>query len=229
MQNEVEITQIIEELVGAIDNTIDGTYNAEDGKTYFCATKWARVGKKLYDEVGNEFLITEVVENSYIVATNKDQVTFNGTYYLNPPFFISGTKLATNLEWTKKDPRVVEKTPLVWLLEFISLTKYGRESAIDFETELRIFFLDETNISQFKNKQHRTNVVSPLGQLLGEFIEVIKNDRRFKKVESYDVLTFSRFGTETDAGAFQNVLDANLSGLELRITLEKYKENCLIC
>jgi hypothetical protein len=227
--NEVEVAGIIEELVGAIDNSIVGTYDAENDYTLFCLTKWARVGKKLYDEVGNEFLITDIEPNVWIKATNKDLVTLNGKVYLNAPFFISGTKLATSLEWTKKDRQIVNKTPLIWLLEFISLEKYGRESALDFNTELRIFFVDETNIAQYKNKEHRTNVVSPMGELLNEFIGAIRNDRAFKTLESYNVTTFSRFGTESEAGAFQNILDANLSGLELTITLNRFKKTCKNC
>ncbi len=229
MGYEVEITEIIEALVESIPLEITGVYDPLDGLTYTCTTKWLRVGKKVYDSLGNEFTITEIEADEYIKGQNKDGLPLDGTITIYPPIFISGTKLATSLEWTKKDKDVINKTPLIWLVEFISLNKQGRESALDFSTELRIFFLDETNILNYKTKDHRVNVVNPMGKLLEAFIEVVANDKRFKRVDNYEVLTFSRFGTETDAGAFQNILDANLSGLELRINLDMYKKTCKNC
>jgi hypothetical protein len=59
-----------------------------------------------------------------------------------------------------------------------------------------------------------------------EFIKQIENNRNFQTIDQYDIVTFSRFGVERENGMFQNVLDANLSGVELRITLTKFKENC---
>lgn len=227
--HEVEITQIIEDIVGTIPLTIVGVYDPLLDLTNVCSTAWLRVGKTIYDELGNEFTILEIGADQYIKAVNKDAIPLDGVISIYPPFFISGTKMATNLEFTKYSKDVTAKTPLIWLVEFISLNKYGKDSALDFSTELRIFFLDETNILNYKTKDHRLNVVNPMGRLLDAFIEAIEGDRRFKKLESYEVLTFSRFGSETDAGAFQNILDANLSGLELRINLDMFKKNCKNC
>lgn len=227
--HEIEISEIIEGLVGQIPLTITGVYDPINLYTKVCATDWLRVGKKIYDATGNEFTITEIEADTYIKATNKDGLLLDGVITIYGPLFLSGTKTATSLEFTKITKDVIAKTPLIWLVEFIRLQKYGRESALDFSTELRIFFLDETNILNYKTKDHRLNVVNPMGRLLDAFIDVVGKDRRFKRLVDYEVLTFSRFGTETDAGAFQNILDANLSGLELRITLEMFKKNCKNC
>jgi len=64
-----DVANIIESIVNQMDNTIEGNYNSGDGKTYFCKTKWARVGKPIFDALNNEYLITEVVLDDYIVAT----------------------------------------------------------------------------------------------------------------------------------------------------------------
>jgi hypothetical protein len=45
-------------------------------------------------------------------------------------------------------------------------------------------------------------------------------------LDTYEIVNFTRFGTEQSNGYFQNILDANLSGVELRIKLTKYKQNC---
>ena len=65
--------------------------------------------------------------------------------------------------------------------------------------------------------------------LAEEFVKVIENDRQFLTLEEYDVINFTRFGTEQENGYFQNILDANLSGVELRIKLSKYKDTTCKC
>lgn len=63
-------------------------------------------------------------------------------------------------------------------------------------------------------------------KLADEFIKVVRNNRQYQRVDEWEIVEFSRFGSEQENGYFKNILDANLSGVELRITLRKYKENC---
>lgn len=222
-----EISNIVKDLVLSIDNTIVGTFDEASGKTYFCNTKWARIGKQITDEGGDIYLITDIEPNEWIIAEPvNSQNDLNGIVYLPELYWITGTKLAANMEWTKANKTVMSKTPLIWLVELIRYRKFGRESTIDFESDLRLFFLDETNVTQFYTADHRDNVVYPMEQLVNEFIGVIKANKSFETIENYEVITFSRFGVEQQNGMFKNILDANLSGVELRINLRKYKQNC---
>lgn len=224
-----EVAHIVEELVGKMDTTINGVYNLSIGKTEYCDTKWARKGKQISNP-GEPFLISDIDYNNSITSIYQGNTSpapdLNGVTQLPVPFFISGTKLATNREWTIAGKDVTKKTPIIWLLETIRERNYGRGSSLDREMELRIFFLDETNIVNFYTEDHRREVVYPMQQLVREFVRTVEADRRFKTLEDYSMKTFSRFGVEKDNGVFQNVLDANLSGVELIITLTKYKENC---
>jgi len=63
-------------------------------------------------------------------------------------------------------------------------------------------------------------------KLMLEFLEVVNNDRMYQTIENYRYRTFSRFGVEQESGVIQNVLDANLSGVALELTLSRYKEIC---
>ena len=196
-----------------------------------CNLKWARVGKIVIDPVtGNSFTIVEILENEGLILealpTNPTNEPAGNMLYLPNPFYLSGTKIAANSEWSKVSNSLMAKTPVVWLLELIRFKSYGRESTIDFESDLRLFFLDETNVTQFYTSDHRSNVVSPMTELASEFINTIGSLRQFKTVDQYEIITFSRFGVEQDQGVFKNILDANLSGVELRLTLTKYKQNC---
>lgn len=224
-----EIRDIVEQIVLQMNTQITGEFNSGDLKTYSCDTKWARVGKIVLDSLNNEYLITDISPNEWILTNDTDPLSPNldGVIQLPVPYFISGTKLATNSEWTKATPNLLQKTPLIWLLEVIRLKGFGRQSTMELETDLRIFFLDETNVAQYYTADHRENVVYPMEQLAMEFINTIGRNRNFKTIEEYEMITFSRFGVERDNGVFQNILDANLSGVELRIRLEKFKENCI--
>ena len=223
-----DIAFIIEDLVDAIDCTIDGTFNVSEGVTEYCDTKWARNGKTVSDSSGNEFLITGI---EYDESITSDSLTapfppLEGETFLPKPFFISGTKKATNREWTIAGSNVTEKTPIIWLLETIRERKFGRESVFERETEVRLFFLDETNVREFYTQDHRREVVYPMSKLVEAFIETIRLNRKFLTIEDYTIKSFSRFGVEQENGMFQNVLDANLSGVELILSLTKYKQNC---
>lgn len=224
-----EVAHIVEELVAQMDTTIDGVYNSVTDNTDYCKTKWARKGKQISSS-GEPFLISEISYDEYITPTYIGSTIpapeLNGVTELPQPFFISGTKLATNREWTIAGNDVTKKTPIIWLLETIRERTFGRGSSIDREMELRLFFLDETNIVDFYTEDHRREVVYPMQQLVREFIRTVEADRKFKTIEDYTMKTFSRFGVEKDNGVFKNVLDANLSGVELILTLTKYKANC---
>lgn len=223
-----EIRNIVEDLVNQMDCTIVGEVDNLIMKNTFCKTKWSRPGKQIQNlETNFVFNIINVEPNEYIDAIPIGAGTFgSATYELVKPYFISGTRLATNSEWTKVTPNLMDKTPLIWLLEVIRFRGFGKESTMEFESDLRLFFLDETNVSQYYTVDHRENVVYPMEQLALEFINTVGKNRNFKTIEEYEMITFSRFGVERDQGMFQNILDANLSGVELRIKLEKFKENC---
>lgn len=217
-----DISQSIEDLVNAIDPTIEGIYlPAPDEFTTVCNTKWARVGKYVKDAQNDEFLITAISYDNWIQAGIID-----GVITLPNPYFVPGTQIEANREWTIAENDLTKKTPLVWLLHGIRYNSFGRESVLAWESDLRIFFLDETDVLNYYTKDHLNNVVIPMTKLAEEFIKVVKNNRQYQRVDEWQILEFSRFGSEQENGYFKNILDANLSGVELRITLRKYKENC---
>lgn len=223
----IDSTTYIEQLVSKIDSSLDGVYDAETGRTYFCDTKWARVGKIITDH-DKKYRIKEISYDNWIVAEliGSGEDVLNGICYLTNPFYITGTKLATNREWTIAETNLENKLPLIWLLEIISETGYGRGSSKERDIETRLFFLDETDPSQYYTKDHREQVVIPMQKLMNEFLKVIEDDRTYEVVDNYRYKTFSRFGVEQDTGVIENILDANLSGVALELTLTRYKINC---
>lgn len=219
-----EISNHIEQIVGQMDNKIVLQYDATNERSNTCSTKWSRVGKPIVDEFSNELFITDVELDEWIKTSGSNDA--NGVYSLPIPYFIGGTRISANREWTISTPNLMDKTPIIWLLHDINYTKFGRENVFDFESDLRIFFLDETDIKNYYTKDHTENVVLPMSELCAEFIRTIENNRQYETLEQYEIKNFTRFGVERENGMFQNIIDANLSGVELRIKLKKYKLNC---
>lgn len=225
-----DITKTVKEIVDRINTTITGEYNGTSGKTEYCSTAWARIGKVVKDEASNEFLLTGKEAGESLTAEPQFEPAepLDGLTFLPSPFYITGTKIATNKEWKKVSRDLTKKTPLIWLLEIIRKRKFGRGDVREFSADLRIFFLDETDPTQYNTEDHRREVVEPMEELAEAFLDVIRNDRSFPRsvTDEYQLNTFSRFGVETEQGVVQNILDANLSGVELQFTLVKYKSNC---
>jgi len=225
----IEASEYINDLINDIDNTIKGTYNEADGRTYFCNTKWARVGKIIVNSEGLKYRIKAIAYDTYLVADPIDKdnkLALDGVCTIQKPFFITGTKLSANREWTIADNNLENKLPLVWLLEIINEKGFGRGSSYDRQIETKMFFLDETDPSQYYTKQHREQVVVPMQKLMSSFLEVVENDRAYESINDFSFKTFSRFGVERDTGVIENILDANLSGVALNLTLTRYKINC---
>jgi hypothetical protein len=224
-----EVSQVIKEVFTAIDNTVVGVYDSINDRTNMCDTKWIKPLMIVTDSNGDEYRILTVESDEWVTWEPLQQNNTNdleGVINLPAPFWITGTMLAATREWTIASNNLLSKLPLVWLLEVIRMTKYGRESTYDFDAEVRLFFLDETDSVQFYTADHRANVMYPMEKLSREFIRCVNENKSFKTLEDFELITFSRFGSEQREGIFQNILDANLSGVELRVRLTKYKANC---
>jgi len=225
-----EVSNIIKSLCTSLDVTVFGVYDSNTDKTYICNTKWMKVGQIVEDSNDEKYRILTIEYNEWVTWEPVDpnnQNDLEGVITLPTPYWITGTQLAANREWTISSPNLSAKLPLVWLLEVLRMRKYGMESTYDFDADVRMFFLDETNVLQYYTEDHRNNVMYPMEKLCEEFLNVVNEDARFVRYDDYELITFSRFGTERTDGMFANILDANLSGVELRIRLIKYKANCI--
>jgi hypothetical protein len=229
----IDVADIVEDIVAQMDVTIQGRYDLATDRTYVCSTKWIRKGMIVRDELGENYRILLFEPDLWVFAVPLIPAIppavkrLQGRIFLPDPVFMTGTKLATNREWTLRGTNLLNKLPLIWLLEVISEVGYGRESVIERDMELRLFFLDETDPQQYYTKDHRREVVQPMEGLMEEFVNTVERLQTYKPLANWRYRTFSRFGTEAENGMLQNILDANLSGVSLEISISRYKEkNC---
>lgn len=230
--DQQEITGLVGELVAEIDTTIKGKYNSLSGETDYCNTKWARAGRSVFDVSGNEFMVDFVNTNESLTVTQigGTPTPLDGVTTLATPFHLVGTRIAANNEWKEAKDDLNEKTPFVWLLDNFTVTKGGRKSSTQFEVELRIFFLDQIDVVQGQTRDHREQAVFPMEQLAESFLDVVRSKPYFKRFKDYRITSFSRFGVTSERGVLKNIIDANLSGVQLQFTLARYKSyNCKNC
>jgi hypothetical protein len=221
-----DISVLFEEIVNKIDTSIEvSSYSSK--RFYTCNTKWIRPGKIIFGKTSSDAdassVVTSVVKDTYFEI---ESATLVKSVRCPLPFPITGTKLATNIEFEKKDKNMLNKTPLVWLLENHSEKLYGLEASLERDLEMTILFLDETDVLNYYTKDHRLQVSEPMIALQEEFEKVINNFALYKRLNSFNRKVFSRFGTETENGMYKNILDANLSGTIITYTVSKYKDAC---
>lgn len=227
-----EVTELFRDLIQSLDVSLEvKNINTANNKTYYyvCDTKWASIGKKLFLQNENN---PSVYDGHTMIQVDTDGVIViegnhtNKNIRLNLPFNISGTKISTNNEWNNVSNDLRDKTPLCWLYSNYRENIYGDEASLERSITMNIAFLDETNPLFQTNNEHIVFSVIPMKKLAMEFIKSINKNAIYKKLNQFTLNTYSRFGVESENGVIQNILDANLSGVVLNVTIDKFKEPC---
>lgn len=208
---------------------VDGT-----GQTWTfvmkCSVKWARIRKTLTDTSDNLFTITAVnYTTNTITATAPADQPYDelGTLTLEDPYFFIGTPLSTNAEWlmATNDERL--KTPFIWMVEPTAERMRPEYHSLERESDLRIVFLDSHNSKDWVTKDAHDNRLQSLYNMADEFVNAIRGNLLFDDIDGdIQIRNFTRFGTETQQGFDANIIDADLTGIELRLTLPVLKQSC---
>ena len=196
-----------------------------------CRNKWARVGNYLTDIDNKQWKIESIAENGDITVikpTGATNIVKRNVLSLKNPIYLFGTQITANNEYLMKGNDVRTKLPIVWLVESIREQEFTFKSQTERKSDVKFYFLDDNNPKQYLSKDYRKNVVTPMIGLKDEVIRVINTNLVFDDIDSYNTRPITRFGNEDEKGYFANILDENLSGVELTITLPILKSgnNC---
>ena len=193
----------------------------------FCNNKWMRVGQSITDSSSNAWLITAIAENGNVtlkVPTAITDLVKRQVLEVVAPKFLFGTHRSANNEFTMKIGNDIDVLPLCWLVENIEEQEYNsNESSKEREANIRLYFLDYSDVGEYLNEDYRLNVVSPMIALKDEFIRVIDSDRVFDGTNNRRTRPITRFGNENEKGVFENILNHDLSGVELKINIHRYR------
>jgi hypothetical protein len=233
----IDIYDIVQdEIFANIDATVEITaiVSVGGGSTVItlCKNKWIRVNQVITDTDSKEWLITSIAANGDVTVTDpaaSTPLTRRQVLTIKAPQFLFGTHWSATNEYTLRGSDSRVKLPLVWLVENISEEEFGIKSSIERQSRVRLYFLDDNNPKENLNADFRLNVVTPMIGLKDAVIEAIKGNLLFDVLESWNTRNLTRFGNENEKGYFENILDENLSGVELVITLPIFKRGDCKC
>ena len=227
-----DITKKVEATIGKLTRTVtidtitdlgDGIYRLDT-----CCTYWLRPCKTItIDSV--DYKIQSFVQNESLTIKG-DVLPTAATFTITPPYYKHGTPMATNNELFHVDND--QQLPLVWLLEILTQSVFqNEENPLDYSSDLRLFFLDEYDPEDDLTSDIYTDIIRPMQSMVEEFIKEVKKDGNYNDIDEYMTINWSKFGVyTTNKGSTSKVLDAYLSGIEVKITLEIMKiENCNDC
>lgn len=185
-----------------------------------CNVKWAAVNKIVQDGSGTDFTVASV-DYDVNTITLVDATGFTGNMVLQKPYFFVGTPMATNAEWKKAAANEFSKVPFIWMVEPTSERFDFSGSSIERESDVRLEFLDSNNVTDWITKQTHDFKLQSLYNMYAEFVRVIETNPFFQwdLFTSSTVRNLTKFGTESANGFERNIIDANLTGLDTRMTL----------
>lgn len=193
-----------------------------------CNIKWARVGKTVTDENGQVFTIT-LVDNLANIMEITGHLTIVGNLTLTNPYFFIGTPIKTNTEWLQFSTNEMKKVPFVWMVEPTRERLLQDDNPNDRESDLFLVLLDNSNSGSWLTKDVHAQRLQALYNMVSEIRRVINANKMFERLKSdIQVKNFTRFGTETANGFDSNIIDADLTGIEMRFSL-KIRRKTYLC
>lgn len=229
MSNLVDISK---EIVDSIDRNIK-VLSIVGNRIYLCNTSYITKNKLIEDSNNNVYFVDDFVQDDWIEVTPQGNApVFNDTIVIAPKItFLHGTPTSVNNEYLSIESRQIKKTPFIWLLETYSENTLEADSSIESSYSCRFFFM-EGAIEEQTNDKHNDEAIKPMKALTDLFLNVIKNNYSFRRLNDITRVARPRFGVEVaNKGSDRRILDDALSGYDLKMTLEVYnttfcKNNC---
>ena len=220
------ITDIIETIITNIDNSL--SVSGISGNDLICHdVKYSGLFNNIIETVGGTSTLIPITK----VDKDTGRITLSSApnpaakYSLLPPFFLAGTRYATNREWTEASDREEDKLPLIWMhFNPFPTEVVERNTANAFISEwenINIFFLDNYDSLNWITKDNIENKIEPLRALAKAFIESAESARCNCRLS--DRVTFKHypvFGTENANGINSKILNADLSAVHINFNLK---------
>ena len=234
-----ETVDIVEELISQLDIVVkfksivdngDSTYTIETCNTGYLFPcyefKIDGVDYKVLNEIGKDFIFNERFTIKGNIVPTTTEITLDSLKYYH------GTVIATKEELSRKELSS-DKFPMAFLLEIIEDDFNNKDdSRVDRNSQLRLFFLSETDENNWTTNEHYEFSIKPMRNLLYKFIAHLNDSNLIGKIDSYKATNHAKFGVylSSKGGHTQRIFDDKLSGVELRIDLPILKSRaCSTC
>jgi hypothetical protein len=223
-----DIIYIVEqEIVDKMDCNVEVTGIVSNDLTV-CDPKWAAFEHVVMDSIGGTFTVSAVNHNINVI-TLIDATGFTGNMVLKKPYFFVGTPRATNAEWEDFALNLRDKLPAIWMVEpTAERPNYDPKSPIERESDVRLEFIDTNDTTNWITTKTHSIRLQSLYNMYTEFVKVINKNPLFNRdrLTEGKIKNLTKFGTETKSGFKDHIIDANLTGLDTRLTLVINKGEC---
>lgn len=230
------VVDIFRDLVAGLATTISVNEVVNNGNGTFTfevdSTKWLRASDSPTTAALNQKVTIGVTDYPILSMVKDTSITVTGvglgntaTMGVAAPFYLNGTQLATNTK-RKKLQFAWQQMPFVWLVEpFPANEDQDEMSIIASQPELTFVFLDNAKSGDWDTRQHYDNILTYLNELVEAFKAKMKVTRStIGQVTNFVATRRAKWGEPGVAGAISSIIDEKTSGIEVRCTVEIYKE-----
>lgn len=227
----------IQDIVKGIAENIDKTLivvkvdlpEARTSKLFLCEFKFLQVGDTVLDEENRpSTVMTKGVDFITVYKEEPFVWTSKKITIVKQLYFFEGTPLRTNAEWQQYSKNILTKTPFLWLVEPTNERFLSRGAGLERESDLRLFFLDKMQPHKLTNEVQST-VISYLRTWVDAFLLAIEKSKDFAELEGYDYKALTYFGIESRDGYTEQIIDSDLSAIEIRLALPIRKGAKCLC
>lgn len=211
---------ILEDFINSLDLSNKVLSFSDDGtNTTLVVGKTFHARKKMQLNVdGTDYEIFSVVNNESIevVGVIADPVV----YTVPNPFYFHGTPMMTNAHI--HGARENQKVPMIYLYEILRERDKRENSRIVRESDLRLFFLDSANFSEWETDDHYSQRLLGLNNLIDEFITAARKYQCCFYLYGTDFTRINhvKWGVwKNNAGHEKRLFDDELTGVEVSFTL----------
>tara|TARA_R110001632_G_scaffold186363_1_gene306732 strand:+ start:1856 stop:2569 length:714 start_codon:yes stop_codon:yes gene_type:complete len=234
-----ETVDIVEELISQLDIVVkfksivdngDGTYTIETCNTGYLFPCYDfqidGIDYTVLNEEGKEFVFNEQFAIKGNIVPTVTEITLDSLKYYH------GTVIATKEELARKELSS-NKFPMAFLLEVLE-DDFNNvdDSRVDRNSQLRLFFLSETDEDNWTTNEHYEFSIKPMRNLVYKFIAHLNDSNLIGKINSYKATNHAKFGVylSSKGGHTKRIFNDKLSGVELGIDLPILKSRvCCSC
>ncbi len=196
-----ETVDIVEELISQLDIIVkfksivdngDGTYTIETCNTGYLFPCYefeiAGVNYKVLNEIGKDFVFNERFTIKGNIVPTVTEIALDSLKYYH------GTVIATKEELARKELSS-DKFPMAFLLEILE-DDFNNvfDARIDRNSQLRLYFLSETDENNWNTNEHYEFSIKPMRNLLYKFIAHLNESVMIGDIDSYRAINHAKFG-----------------------------------
>jgi len=216
---------------------VERIIDATDSNYYIvqiCELKWLRNGSFVTLNNTVTFAVSEIDYSLKTVKLTKlnplDTLVNGDVLQLEFPAFNSGTPLNYNKERQMTINAAIQVAPInIWLLESIKGSRPLKTEYMGYSFDFVFYILYDADLTNTLNAQRHETNIRYATQIRAEIERVLDETNGVFRTSELAFRELPIFGKETENGIEQYIIDANMSGIECRVSVRVTTEFLCKC